>query len=130
MNTIDHALENGYTVALDCDVSEKTFSSKQGVAVIPAQSSNNEKALEGVYPEKEINQNYRQQEFENFNTTDDHLMHITGLVKDQNDVKYYKTKNSWGTNNGFEGYWNMSEEYMRLHTVAIMVHKNAVPKER
>jgi bleomycin hydrolase len=39
------------------------------------------------------------------------------------------TKNSWGTdlnNNG--GYLNMSEAYVRLNTIAIMVHKDAIPK--
>ena len=56
-------------------------------------------------------------------------MHITGIVKDQKGVKYYKTKNSWGVKYIYDGYWNMSEEFMRLHTVAIMVHKDAMPKE-
>ena len=32
------------------------------------------------YKEKSIDQEYRQQEFENYHTTDDHLMHIVGIV--------------------------------------------------
>jgi len=131
VNTIDYALKNGYTVAIDCDVSEKTFSSRDGVAIIPANSENNKNALQSIYPEKEITQKYRQQEFENFNTTDDHLMHITGTVKDQNGATYYKVKNSWGTNpqhTAYDGYVYFSEAYIRLKTISITLHGGGVPK--
>ncbi len=131
MQTIDNAVENGYTVELDCDVSERTFSSKDGVAIIPESDENNVKALQGIYLEKKITQEYRQDEFENYDTTDDHLMHITGVLKDQNGTKYYKVKNSWGTDetrvaNG--GYVYFSEAYMRLKAISITVHKDALPK--
>ncbi|MBT8261268.1 MAG: aminopeptidase [Bacteroidia bacterium] len=131
ITTIDNALEKGFTVELDCDVSERTFSSKDGVAVIPRNSNNNIKALQGVYPEMNISQEYRQDEFENFTTTDDHLMHITGLLRDQNGTKYYKVKNSWGTDesrNANGGYVYFSESYMRLKSISIMIHKDAVPQ--
>ncbi len=131
MLTIDNALEKGFTIALDCDVSERTFSSKDGVAIIPKDSENNIKALQGVYPEMNITQEYRQDEFENFTTTDDHLMHVTGLLNDQNGTKYYKVKNSWGTDekrNANGGYVYFSEAYMRLKTISIMIHKDALPK--
>ncbi|MDC8004631.1 C1 family peptidase [Aureisphaera galaxeae] len=132
MGAIDHALENGFTVELDCDVSERTFSSKDGVAIIPMSEENNKKALQGIYPEKSISQEYRQDEFENFTTTDDHLMHITGTLVDQNGSKYYKVKNSWGSDssrNANGGYVYFSESYMRLKTISITVHKDAVPKD-
>lgn len=130
MAVIDHALENGYTVELDCDVSERTFSSKDGVAIIPLDKSNNKKALKAIYPEKSIDQQYRQQEFENYATTDDHLMHITGTLKDQNGTLYYKVKNSWGSDsyrNANGGYVYFSESYMRLKAISITVHKDAIP---
>ena len=131
MATIDNALKNGFTVELDCDVSERTFSSKEGVAVIPANVEDNVKAIQGIYPEMKITQEYRQEEFENYNTTDDHLMHITGILRDQNGTKYYKVKNSWGTDetkiaNG--GYVYFSEAYMRLKAISITVHEDAIPK--
>lgn len=132
MTTIDYALDNGFTVELDCDVSEVTFSSKNGIAVIPLNETDNEKALTAIYPEKNITQTYRQDEFENFTTTDDHLMHITGIVKDQKGNRYYKVKNSWGTNPNrttFNGYVYFSEAYMRLKAISITVHKDAVPKK-
>lgn len=131
MAIIDNALENGFTVELDCDVSERSFSSKEGMAVIPKNPENNLTAMNRIYPEKEITQHYRQDEFENYNTTDDHLMHITGTLKDQNGTKYYKVKNSWGSEetrvaNG--GYIYFSEAYMRLKTISVTVHKDALPK--
>ncbi len=131
MATIDNALSKGFTVELDCDVSERTFSSKDGVAVIPENEENNIKALQGLYPEKKITQEYRQEEFENYDTTDDHLMHITGKLKDQNGTTYYKVKNSWGTDetrNANGGYVYFSEAYMRLKAISITVHKDAIPK--
>jgi bleomycin hydrolase len=120
------ALKNGFSIELDCDVSEKTFSSKHGLAIVPADGSSD--ALIYLSTEKDITAAYRQQEFENFNTTDDHLMHITGMLKDQNGTTYYKVKNSWGkTGVRNDGYIYMSEAYFKLKTISILIHKDAVP---
>lgn len=130
IETLDYSLANGYTVEFDCDVSEPTFSSKYGLAVIPKDADNNKAALEAIYPEVQVTQQYRQDEFENFSTTDDHLMHITGQLKDQKDNKYYLVKNSWGGNSARvsnNGFIHMSESYMRLKTISITVHKDAIP---
>ena len=67
--------------------------------------------------------------FNNFSTTDDHLMHLIGLAKDKNGTIFYLTKNSWGVNrNNYDGYLYMSQWYIQLKTIAIMVHKDAIPK--
>lgn len=71
----------------------------------------------------------RQESFDFFVTTYDHLMHITGLAKNQDGTKFYYTKNSWGDEKGFDGYWYMSESYVRLMTISILVHKNVIPEE-
>ena len=56
-------------------------------------------------------------------------MHLTGKVKDQNGKFYYKTKNSWNTDsNKSGGYLNISEQFVRLNTVAILVNKKAIPQ--
>ncbi|MCG8581839.1 MAG: aminopeptidase [Bacteroidales bacterium] len=125
MEVMDNALANDYSFVWDGDVSEKFFSHKMGAAIVPVDEE------KGFAPqeEKEITLEVRQEAFLSWQSTDDHLMHITGLSKDQNGTPYYKTKNSWGTGRGgYEGYLYMSESYMRLHTVAIMVHKDAIPK--
>ncbi|WP_040278453.1 C1 family peptidase [Psychroserpens damuponensis] len=122
----NHALQNGFSIELDCDVSEKTFSSQHGLAIIPANDTVD--ALITVSEEKDITPEYRQQEFENFNTTDDHLMHITGMLKDQNGTTYYKVKNSWGKKGvRKDGYIYMSEAYFKLKTISILIHKDAMP---
>lgn len=129
VKTVDNALKKGYTLSLDCDVSEKTFSQKFGVAIVPKNKNNLEKSLIYIVEENSVSPEYRQQEFENFNTTDDHLMHIVGLAKDQNGTEYYKVKNSWGTEGdriGNGGYVYMSKAFFRLKTISVMVHKDAL----
>jgi len=57
-------------------------------------------------------------------------MHIVGLAEDSNGTKYYKVKNSWGTEgNTLGGFFYASESYVRLRTMTVVTHKNAVPKE-
>lgn len=126
---IDNALDKGYTVALDADVSEKTFSGKNGIAVIPADEADSKTILTEIKAEKQITPEYRQAEFQNFDTTDDHLMHIVGKMKDQKGNIYYKVKNSWGKNaervaNG--GFVYMSVPYVKLKAISVLLHKDAL----
>ncbi len=54
-------------------------------------------------------------------------MHITGTGFDQNGVKYYKAKNSWGQKDSkYEGFIYLSESYVRSKTISVMVHKEAL----
>lgn len=128
IQNIDNALAKGYTLALDSDVSEDTFSGKNGIAVIPKNDEDKKTILTEIKPEKEISQQFRQEEFENFNTVDDHLMHIVGKMKDQNGTIYYKVKNSWGTVSGKEGYIYMSVPYIRLKSISVLMHKDGLMK--
>ncbi|MGE4587863.1 MAG: aminopeptidase C [Mangrovibacterium sp.] len=146
---IDHALENGYTVAWAADVSEKGFNtSKEGVAVVPevdleemsdaeiarweklSEKEKEDKLYELKKPgkEKKITQEMRQIAFDNYQTTDDHGMLIMGTATDQNGNLYYKVKNSWGDYNDYHGFFYASKPYVRYKTMSIMVHKEAIPK--
>lgn len=132
VSVTNEALKKGYTIELDVDVSEKTFSSKYGVAILPKNNSDIKKSLTEIVVEKKVSQKYRQQEFENYNTTDDHLMHIVGIVKDQKNNKYYKVKNSWGSSSkrvGNNGYIYMSIPYFKSKAISVLVHKKALPKK-
>ncbi|RXR33010.1 aminopeptidase [Flavobacterium piscinae] len=127
VQNIDNALDKGFTLSLDCDVSEPYFSGKYGIAVVPADEADNKTILTEIKPEKTITPEYRQQEFENLTTQDDHLMHIVGKVKDQKGNSYYKVKNSWGTENlGNEGYVYMSVAYLKLKSISVLVHQDAL----
>lgn len=146
---IDNAINTGFTVAWASDVSEKGFSTSQhGVAVIPtvdkanmtdAEISKWEKKTEkdkneALYKlskpglEKDINQEMRQIDFDNHQTTDDHGMLIVGTAKDQIGNLYYKVKNSWGDYNDFGGYFYASKPYVKYKTMSVMLHKDAIPK--
>ena len=126
--TIDHAIANGYSVAWDGDVSERGFSRQQGLAILPANPSRaNLFQIRGE--EMQVNQQMRQQALMNFTTTDDHLMHLVGIARDPDGKKYYLIKNSWGPVGEHDGFLFMSEAYVRLKTIAILVHKDAVPKK-
>ena len=82
----------------------------------------------GPKAEKKVTEDERQKAFDNYETTDDHGMHITGIAKDQNGKEYYIIKNSWGLSNDYKGYMYMTKEFMKYKATAIMLHKNAVPK--
>lgn len=131
---MNSAIQGGYTFAWAADVSEKTFLFKDGIAIIP------EKSFETMTPEEKkemslkpqtqltITQEIRQKAFDNYETQDDHGMHIVGIVKDQNGVNYYMVKNSWGTElNECDGYFFASENYVLYKTTNIMLHKKALP---
>jgi len=143
---MDYSFSNGYTVNWDGDVSERGFSRQKGVAINPltvstgnssGSGSNSQSSsltdpfgFAGPVPEVNVTQELRQEGYENFTTTDDHLMHLTGIARDQNGTIYYITKNSWGTGNmTYDGYWYMSESYVRAKTIFIMVHKDGIPRE-
>ena len=94
-SVIDNAIDNGFSVAWDGDVSEKGFSAREGIAVMPVDEKR-EDIFEKPGKEISVNQALRQETFEDFSTTDDHLMHLVGTSKDQKGTKYYTIKNSWG----------------------------------
>jgi len=132
---IDHALKNGYTVAWATDVSEKGFSWKNGVAYIPTKDftmmNEAEKAsmFNGPKPELEITEDMRQKAFDNYETTDDHGMHIVGLAKDQNGKEYYIVKNSWGVSNDYNGYLYVTKNFVQYKTTSILLNKKGLPKD-
>ncbi len=146
MQIVEHAIENGYSIAWGSDVSEKGFAFRKGVAVVPETKSKNmadseiskwqnmsrdQKSAYGTdYPvkEMEITQEMRQLAFDNYESTEDHMMHIVGTAKDQNGTKYYLVKNSWGTDlNTHAGYFYASKPFLEYKTVSVLMHKDAIP---
>lgn len=130
---IDNALKAGYTVAWATDVSEKSFSWKNGVAYVPAVPFGDmtmaQKAamFDGPKPEMEITQENRQLAFDNYQTTDDHGMHIVGAAKDQTGKEYYIVKNSWGATNDYKGYLYVTKNYVKYKSTAILLNKAGIP---
>ncbi len=146
---IDNALEKGYTVLWGGDVSEDGFT-RDGLAMLvdiekvqsnegsdmakwlKLSSGEKKEKLQklGVnVPELTPSQEKRQEEYDNWQLTDDHGMHIYGKATDQNGRQYYKVKNSWGKHGDYDGIWYMSKNFIIAKAMDIMVNKHAVPKE-
>lgn len=148
MQVVDHAIEQGYTVAWGTDVSEKGFSRTKGIGVIPeadlksmsgteaerwGQLTAKEKeaalySFDKPGKEREINQDMRQEAYDNYETTDDHGMVIMGTAVDQNGTFYYKVQNSWDTVKPYDGFWYFSKPFVAYKTMDVMVNKKALPK--
>ena len=143
---IDHAIEQGYTVAWGADVSEIGFT-RNGIGVLPdadrgaeltgsdmarwtgrSKDDKKKELTQKPLPEMEVTQAMRQTAYDNWTTTDDHGMLIYGIATDQNGKEYYMVKNSWGTNNKYQGTWYISKAFAAYKTMNILVHKDAVPK--
>lgn len=148
VEVFDNAVNNGYTIAWATDVSEKGFT-RDGLATVPdveymETSGSDQERWVGLSrterdaeikklaskpcKEMEITQTMRQEGYDNYQTTDDHGMLIYGIAKDQNGKKIYMVKNSWGTNNTYNGTWYASEAFVAYKTMSIVVHKDALPK--
>ncbi len=146
---IDNAVENGFPVVWAADGSEGGFKWTKGFAVIPVPTD--EESLEGTElsrwvtmsdrerqdkryevngpcEEIEVTQQSRQEMFDRQETTDDHGMEIVGIARDQKGNRFYKVKNSWNTNQVYNGFFYVSEPYLLAKTVNILVHRDAVPK--
>ena len=146
---IDYALENGYTIAWGGDVSDDGFT-RDGLAVLAdikkiqdddnsdmahwlklTSSEKKDKLHQlGVsIPELTPSQEKRQEEYDNWELTDDHGMHIYGKAADQNGREYYMVKNSWGKVSKYDGIWYMSKNYIIAKLMDFMINKNAIPKD-
>lgn len=113
MAVLDKALDAGYTVAWGGDVSGD-FLRKEGIAVLP----------DGVVPTQEL----RQQQWDNWDFTYDHVMLIYGKALDEQGKPYYLVKNSWGDYGAYHGIWYMSRDYMALNTTYLFLNRNALPR--
>ena len=148
MRVMEESVMNGYSFAWGADVSEKGFAFREGLAILPEDASTIDvkgkdntqfndagadkvsNAFEVPVKQLDVDQEMRQEQFDNWQTTDDHGMQVTGIVEDQNGDKYYLVKNSWGTkHNELDGYFFASEAYAKLKTMNIYLHKDAIPKD-
>ena len=108
MNRIVQSLRSGHPVCWEGDTSESGFLFGEGYAVLK-----NEK--------KKVTAERRQDSFEAHRTTDDHVMEIVGLAHDQHGRRFFLCKNSWGTANRYHGFMFLSENYVRMKTIAVVL---------
>lgn len=146
----DNALEKGWTVMWAADVSEGGFKWNKGYALLPDDKDskdmtdtelsrwvklsdkdreNSKFDINGPVKEKSVTQESRQKAFDNFETTDDHGMVIVGTATDQEGNKYYKVKNSWDTNQLYDGYLYVSVPFFLEKTIGVGVQPDAIPND-
>ena len=112
MAVLDHALDAGYTVAWGGDVSGDF--TRTGLAELP----------DGVFPSQQM----RQEQWDDWRFTYDHVMLVYGKAVDEEGKPYYMVKNSWGEYGHYKGIWYMSRDYMALNTSYLFLNRHALPK--
>ena len=145
MEVAYEAIEKGYTFAWGSCLPRGKFT-RDGLATMPVEQkkagagsdqerwvgkSAEEKAeAKAELPEEiTVTQEMRQDGYDRKTITDDHGMHIYGLAKDQNGNKFFMVKNSWGETGKYNGVWYASDAFVRLNTLNIVVHKDALSKD-
>lgn len=148
MQTMEHAINNGYSFAWGSDVSELGFT-RDGIGVLAdvdeietkgsdqdrwvglSRADKQAEIRKLIYradvPELEPTQESRQKGFDNFQLTDDHGMTVFGLAKNQNGRKFFMVKNSWGETGDYKGIWYVSYNFVAGKTMNIVLHKDAIP---
>lgn len=110
MNVMMRAVNSGHGVCWEGDVSNRFFSFRKGIAELPAGT--------------DVSQQARQKAFECFDTTDDHCMAVVGMAHDAEGQRFFIMKNSWGKKNPYGGLMYVSEDYVRLKTIAVVLPKS------
>ncbi|MGC4103183.1 C1 family peptidase [Ferruginibacter sp.] len=130
---VKDAVNKGYTVLWDADVSNDGFQQEYGSAVnlenIPTNIIRTKASIfTGEVKEGKADTATRQKLFENLTTQDDHLMHIVGLAKSKSGGSFFLVKNSWGDIGPAHGYINVSEDYFAINTISLVIPKAALSK--
>lgn len=112
MRHLQKAVEQGHPVCWEGDISEPGFQSPKNYCV------------DVTSAERPVTQTSRQRAFEQLHTTDDHVMEIIGTFV-KNKKRYYVCRNSWGKDWGNNGLIYLSEEYIKLKTIAIYMSEDA-----
>lgn len=129
-DVVKDAVNKGYSVAWDADVSNNGFRQDVGLALnLDPSVKYTKDMLNTDTKEMPYDANIRQQLYENLTTQDDHLMHITGVEKSKDGKTFFVVKNSWGKVGPFDGYINVSEAYFAINTISIVLPKAALSKE-
>lgn len=112
------AVQAGYSVAIDSDISEPGRVGGRDISIIPTYD----------IPYAHITQEAREYRFEQKATKDDHLMHVVGVTKSGRH-DWFLVKDSWrdAWKGQHKGYFFFRDDYVKLKVLAYLVHKDALP---
>ena len=116
IRTINHAIDQGYSVAVDIHITRELYSDPS-------------KNYADYREDTVVDQDVRNELFDNWLTTDVHLFHLIGIAHDESGKKYYLIKDSVGKELGATPPTFYSENYFRARALAVMIHKNGIPKD-
>ena len=127
MNMIERSLRKGHPVCWEGDTSEEGFSFSKGLGKLTHTQTDKIKVGQPAgKPSAARWQQCRQHDFEMGTTTADHCMEIVGIAHNKNGHRFFICKNSWGTMNPYGGFMYLSENYVRLKTIAVFIPKVAI----
>jgi bleomycin hydrolase len=114
---IKFAIQNGYSVRLNGDVSEPGYNQFEDAAIIPTFE----------IPREYIDQSARELRFNNKSTSDDHDIHLVGYTR-VGDYDWFLIKDSASSaqHGNFKGYYFYREDYVKLKMLTYIVHKDAI----
>lgn len=131
MAALDYALDKGFTVAWGGDVSGN-FNIQPAVSDLPDSLMNiiTGQAAAPADPQAQTArlQQLRQEQWDDWTFTYDHVMLIYGKAVDENGRPFYLVKNTWGEIGPYKGSWYMSRDYIALNTTYIFLNRHALPK--
>jgi len=117
VKAIREAIRGGYSVCIAGDNSEVGFCPKRDVAMIPAFD----------VPSESIDDNARQLRFSNESTTDDHAIHLVGILEKNGSVWYLiKDSGTRAQNGDHPGYMFYHEDFVKLKMLNLIVHRDAL----
>jgi len=119
----ERAVELGYSVMWDADVSNDYFRQKDGFAMQWKDGAFRHKEVNADDEELQYDQATRQALYENLTTQDDHLMHLVGLEKSKGGKKFFMVKNSWGEVGPYKGLIHVSQAYFAINTITLVLPK-------
>jgi bleomycin hydrolase len=125
MDLVFHAVEKGYSVMWDADVSNPDFKQKLGFAM-EWNDPEQVRSVDVNVQEMPYDERIRQRLFENLTTEDDHLMHLIGVARSPAGKRFFVVKNSWGEVGPFKGLIKVSEAYFAINTISLVVPKAAM----
>jgi len=113
---IDYAINNGFTLTGDFHITEESYRGNLGYADFEIDSNNTI-----------IDQDTRDNLYENWKTTDVHNVQIIGIAKDKAGKKYYKIKDSSYKKHFPNSPIYFSENYFRARVLSVLLHKAGIP---
>lgn len=127
-----NAIATGFTVAWGGDFVEKSVFAAENVAIVPAskmpgvKANETDKLVMEPVTEAIVTPTMRQEKFQTLLNKELSYMLVYGLSKDKKGAEYLIAKNTCKSG---DSELNLSEAYVKLNTVFLLLNKNSLPAD-